>query len=87
MEDIITRMPPKSLPPELMINLIQAMGVVPHDREEITPELSVLCRMWLKQHHSKPLSLAKLVKVLLCTPGAGHLVTGLVPICECALTS
>ena len=80
-------MPPKSLPPELMISLFHALGVVPRVGEEIAPELNVFCHMWLRQHHSRPLSLAKLVKVLLCTPGAGHLVTGLVPICECALTS
>ena len=81
-------MPPsKSLSPDLTIRLIQAMHVDPPVGEDITPELRVLCHMWLRQHHSRPLSLAKLVKVLLCTPGAGHLVTGLVPICECALTS
>ena len=83
--DIIRQMPSKSLPPELIIRLIEAMGIVPRVGEEIDPELRVLCRMWL--HHSRSPSLDKLVKVLLCTPGAGHLVTGLVPICECVISS
>ena len=76
-------MSPKPLSPDLMTSLIQAIGVVPVG--EIAPDLSELCHMWL--HHSRSPSLDKLVKVLLCTPGAGHLVTELVPTCECVLSS
>ena len=81
--NIIKTMSPKPLSPDLMVSLIRTIGVVPV--REIAPDMSELCHMWL--HHSRSPSLDKLVKVLLCTPGAGHLVTGLVPICEWVLSS
>ena len=77
-------MPNRPLNPELAIQLIQALGVVIRVGEEYIPELKTLCSMWLRRTDTEH-TLDRLVEVLLCTPGAGHLVTGLVPICEYTL--
>ena len=79
-------MPNRLLSPELAIQLIQALGVAIRVGEDYTPELKTLCSMWLRRTDTEH-TLDRLVEVLLCTPGAGHLVTGLVPICEYTLLS
>ena len=47
----------------------------------VESSLSSVCQYWLKCNRENG-SLSKLVDAFLCTPGLGHLVTGLVPICE-----
>ena len=76
----------RPLNPELAIQLIQALGVFTRVGEEYIPELKTLCSIWLRRTDTEH-TLDRLVEVLLCTPGAGHLVTGLVPICEYTLLS
>lgn len=54
---------------------------VPVDDSETLPsDLYSVCQLWLSATADP--NLATLIRALLCTQGLGHLVTGLVPICE-----
>lgn len=68
------------LHPSAIQQLTTLLGISISDRTEVPDDLYALCQQWFSITTEPRLS--TLIRALLCTQGLGHLVTGLLPICE-----